>query len=91
MFRHHGDSLGEPVLLFVCSDDRAEERVALALRTLVPDLPVPMTTEWRYLPSSANGARTLGSAWGHGSRERGRVPLSPDERGPGREEAGGDG
>lgn len=86
-----GDFPSEPVLLFVCSDDRAEERVALALRTLAPDLPVFMTTEWRYMPSGANDAGTLGSAWGQGSRQRGRVPLSPDEREPAREEAGGDG
>lgn len=85
------DFPGEPVLLFVCSDDRAEERVALALRTLAPDLPVLMTTEWRYLPSNANGPGTLGSVWGQGSRERGRVPLSPDDQGPARGEAGGDG
>jgi Replication-relaxation len=86
-----GDFPSEPVLLFVCSDDRAEERVALALRTLAPTLPVLMTTEWRYLPRGADRSGTLGSAWGRGSRERGRVPLSPDERDPASEEVGGDG
>ncbi len=43
-----GDFPSEPALLFVCSDDRAEERVWRATLEAGTDVALRSTTEWRF-------------------------------------------
>lgn len=57
------DFSSEPVLLFVCSDDRAEERVARAANTGATGLPLWLTAEWRFASRDLSGADTLGRIW----------------------------
>ena len=68
------DFPSEPLLLFVCSDHRAEERVARAAKSIAPDLPLLLTGEWRYMSDRGEDAGALGSALGdatnRGSRGR---------------------
>lgn len=52
-----------PALLFVCSDDRAEARVARAAGLHARELPLLYTTEWRYLRDPENSAGLLGPIW----------------------------
>jgi hypothetical protein len=54
---------GAPTLLFVCADDRAEQRVARAVCAAAPDLPVLSTSEWRYEGDPRNPAGLLGPIW----------------------------
>jgi DNA-binding MarR family transcriptional regulator len=54
---------GTPALLFVCADDRAEQRVASAVCAAAPDLPVLSTIEWRYEHDARNLAGLLGPIW----------------------------
>ena len=42
------DFEARPVLLFVCSDDRAEERVVRAARAHASELPLLLTADWRF-------------------------------------------
>lgn len=77
----------EPALLFVCSDDRAERRVARAFRADAPRLPALLTTEWRYERDDRNSAGLLGGIWrALGSRDGTRDPwprsihLPPQKR-----------
>jgi hypothetical protein len=57
------DFEGTPALLFVCADDRAEQRVASAVCAAAPDLPVLSTSEWRYEHDARNLAGLLGPIW----------------------------
>jgi hypothetical protein len=57
------DFEGTPALLFVCADDRAEQRVASAVCAAAPDLPVLSTIEWRYEHDARNLAGLLGPIW----------------------------
>lgn len=52
----------EPVLLFVCTDERSEKRVARAASVAAVDFPLLSTTELRYL-ASAGVRGTLGRIW----------------------------
>ena len=71
-----GDFPNEPMLLFVCSDDRAERRVVGALRAKAAGLPTLVTAEWRYERVDGPNASTLGSIWRDQSGERrGLAPL----------------
>ena len=54
---------GVPAVLFVCVDDRAEQRVAIAAGTAAPDLALLMTSEWRYERDARNPAGLLGPIW----------------------------
>ncbi|MEZ4503157.1 MAG: replication-relaxation family protein [Dehalococcoidia bacterium] len=83
-----GDFPSEPVLLFVCSDDRAEERVARAARSVAPDLPMLLTSEWRYLSGSGDGAGALGPVLGEARNRRGRGRTFRAGRGSNGEPAG---
>jgi len=72
-----GDFPNEPMLLFVCSDDRAEGRVVSAGRASAPGLPLLITSEWRYESDTRNPAGLLGPIWreaGTGSVSRERWP-----------------
>ncbi|MCY4639610.1 MAG: replication-relaxation family protein [Chloroflexi bacterium] len=56
----------EPVLLFVCADGRAEERVARAARRAARDhasVPLLVTNEWRSRRGSGNPQGLLGPVW----------------------------
>lgn len=66
-----GDFPSEPLLLFVCSDDRAERRVIRALRAEAPELPVFTTAEWRFEDADQHDASGLGANWQEGSGVRG--------------------
>ena len=61
------DFVTEPVLLFVCADDRAEEHVAGAARQSEHEsaarLPLLLTSEWRFAADSRNPAGLLGPVW----------------------------
>lgn len=55
----------EPVLLFVCADDRAERRVIEAVRAAETGGPTFVTTDWRWQTSG-----TLGEIWTSDGSER---------------------
>ena len=68
----------EPLLLFVCADDRAEEHVARAARRAergsLTRLPLRLTAEWRFGQGTLIAAGLLGPIW--------QSPhVGPDERG----------
>lgn len=52
-----------PQLLFVCEDDRSEERVARAALTHAPCVPLLLTSTWRYESDRRNDAGLLGPIW----------------------------
>lgn len=52
-----------PLVLFVCTNDQAERRVAEAVCTAAPGVPVRLTTEWRYECDGRNPAGLLGPIW----------------------------
>ena len=52
-----------PALLFVCADARAEQRVALAASVEASDVPLLITTEWRYERDARNPPGPLGRMW----------------------------
>lgn len=64
-----------PAVLFVCVDDRAEQRVSVAGRAAAPDLPLLITSEWRYERDTRNPAGLLGPIW----RETGTGSVSRKE------------
>lgn len=53
----------EPVLLFVCADDRAERRVLHALAESTGTLPAFVTAEWRFTLASSRAAGMLDRIW----------------------------
>jgi hypothetical protein len=55
----------EPLLLFVCADDRAERRVVDAVGAAAADTPILVTAEWRYPAAGA-----LASVWWGSDGER---------------------
>lgn len=55
----------EPVLLFVCADDRAERRVIEAVSSGEVARPTFVTTDWRWQTSG-----TLGEVWTNDGTER---------------------
>ena len=61
------DFAAEPVLLFVCADDRAEEHVAGAVRRADHEsaarFPLLLCSEWRFAADSRNPAGLLGPVW----------------------------
>lgn len=63
------DFASEPALLFVCADDRAEQRVQLAALNAAPNLPLRSTTEWRYKRRSSSTAGLRGRIWRAADRE----------------------
>ena len=68
----------EPLLLFVCADDRAEEHVARAARRAergsLTRLPLRLTAEWRFGQGTPIAAGLLGPIW--------QSPhVEPDEHG----------
>ena len=89
-----------PAVLFACVDDRAEQRVSVAGRAAVPDLPLLITSEWRYERDTRNPAGLLGPIWretGTGSarrkvwpRLRGRGSRRPVCREPSNDELEGE-
>jgi len=52
-----------PSLLFVCSDDRAERRVARAVETAALPLPIFITVEWRYDRVDERRGGIFGEIW----------------------------
>lgn len=57
------DFPSEPVLLFVCSDDRAEERVCQASAGADADFPLLSTTEWRFERAEKGAPGITGPIW----------------------------
>ena len=57
------DFPSEPMLLFVCSDARAEQRVAAAARTLAGDIPLLITSEGWAATRAGNRDGLLGPVW----------------------------
>lgn len=70
-----GDFPCEPVLLVVCTDDRAERRVIRALQVEAPAFPVRTTAEWRF----ERGQGVLGAHWydGAGNSVPAETPGNP--------------
>ena len=72
------DFAAEPVVLFVCADDRAEQHVAGAARRADHEsaarLPLLLTSEWRCAADSRNRAGLLGPIW------RSLYPGGPSHR-----------
>lgn len=52
-----------PVVLFVCTDDQAEDRVAVAAHAGASGVPLLITSEWRFERSPGNRAGLLGPVW----------------------------
>lgn len=69
-----------PSLLFVCSDDRAERRVARAVEAAALVLPIFITVEWRYERLDQGGRGVLGEIWRH-RFDGGRIPLIVEPQG----------
>ncbi|MCY4639490.1 MAG: replication-relaxation family protein [Chloroflexi bacterium] len=86
------DWSAEPVLLFVCADDRAEQRVGRAVWRGGPrcDVRVPLllTSEWRFAERRPVPAGLLGPVWWSPSARADdpehRTALVLRSRGPGR-------
>jgi hypothetical protein len=77
----------EPTLLFACADDRAERHVARALAANPGELPVLVTTEWRYQRDRQNHAGLLGPIWrsaqaSNGARDSWPVHDGVDDAAP---------
>ncbi len=64
-----------PVVLFVCADDRAEERVADAARSEGHRLRLLITSEWRFAPGSGHPAGLMGPIWRGVAEDGARVRL----------------
>ena len=74
------DFVTEPVLLFVCADDRAEEHVTGAARQSEREsgarLPLLLTSDWRFARGPQNPAGLPGPIWrGHITADH-RRPLT---------------
>ena len=71
-----------PAVLFVCTDDGAEERVIRAVRragrVAATRLPVLVTTEWRAGRDPRNAAGFLGPVWRCHGGDAPRVQLIND-------------
>ncbi|MEX2230187.1 MAG: replication-relaxation family protein, partial [Dehalococcoidia bacterium] len=66
----------QPALLFVCTDDRAERRVARAISVHAPALPLLLTTEWRFERVGGESMGLLRAIWARpGDRERRIEPF----------------
>ena len=58
-----GDFSCEPVLLFVCSDDRAEDRVRGVADETAMQATVLTTAEWRFAGRTGRANGTFGEIW----------------------------
>lgn len=61
-----------PLVLFVCTDDQAERRVAAAARTSARGVPLLITSEWRFERDPDNPSGLLGAIW--------RTPTNAGDR-----------
>jgi len=70
----------EPLLLFVCSDERAEERVVRAIKAAAITVPIFTTAEWRYDRLDNGGGGLFGEVWRH-QFDGGRIHLIVEPEG----------
>ena len=63
-----------PSILWVCSDNRAEERVVRAVEAAGLTVPIFITAEWRYERLERGGRGVFGEIWRH-QFDGARVPL----------------
>ncbi len=71
-----GEFPGKPGLVFVCTDHRAEDRVARLARSISPDLAMVMTCEWR---GERDPAGLAGPVWRNQHEDRRRRALLPSD------------
>lgn len=73
----------QPYVLWVCSDERAEERVVRAIKAAAITVPIFITAEWRYDRFDKRGGVLFGEVWRH-QFDGQRIPLiSKPSRRPG--------
>ena len=63
-----------PSILWVCSDNRAEERVVRAVEAAGLTVPIFITAEWRYERPERGGRGVFGDIWRH-QFDSARLPL----------------